>query len=142
MHELSFLEECYKKYMKNLPYCVPEGIFTVDLKLLQKFNLLHFHDRQSTEPPITRYFHVIESLEKITLVNDQFTIWIVPIKMENVSATLTLIAINIDNYPKLELVFSASGVYNTSNLVLRILEKFLKEIQENEDLLNKYGSET
>jgi hypothetical protein len=35
----------------------------------------------------------------------------------------------------LELCFITSGVYNTSRLVLRVLEKFLVEIEENEKLL-------
>ena len=35
----------------------------------------------------------------------------------------------------MELVFSAAGVYNSSRMVLKVLERFLEEIQETERVL-------
>lgn len=137
MHNLSIIEEYYKKYTKNLSEWIPEGIFTVDLPLLASFDLLSFQHSYVADPSLTRYFHVIESSEKITLINEEFVIWIVTERLDNVPVTYTLIAINQDEYPHLEVAFAASGVYNSSLFVLRLLEKFLIDIQENERLLKK-----
>lgn len=138
MHNFELLEECYKKYIKNITTWAPESIINVDLTLLQKFGLLNYHSRSKYDPSLTRYFQVVETPEKITLINDEFVVWIVPEKINDVSVTYTLIALNHPDDLHLELAFVTSGIYNTSRLVLRILEKFLYEIQENEDLLSKY----
>lgn len=135
MHNLSIIEQYYQKYIQNLYYWVPEGLYTVDLALLHQHNLLHFQYPESSDPYLTRYFHIIDSSDKITLINEEFIIWIIPDRVDNISVTYTLIAINKDNQPKLEMAFVASGVYNTSKVVLRVLEKFLVEIQENEKTL-------
>lgn len=137
MHNLAQLEESFKKYYSNILKLSPESIIHVDLKLLQQLGLLHYHTREQYDPNLTRYFQVIETAEKITLVNDEFVVWIVPDKIGNVSATYALIALNKPEGPQLEVTFITAGVYNTSKLVLRVLEKLLHDIQENEDLLNK-----
>lgn len=139
MDDLTLLEESYNKYIKNLGNWLPEGIIEVDIELLHRFRLLNFfHNRSFEEESLTRYFQVIESNEKITLVNDHFVIWIVPENQNDSPTTYTLIALNINDQPHLELAFSTTGVYNTSRLVLRVLEKFLAEIHENEEMLKKY----
>lgn len=138
MDDLSQLDESYDKFISNLEAWSPEGITEVDLRLLQNFDLLHYHRKDSKDPGLTRYFHVIETPEKITLVNEQFVVWIVPDKIENLPVTYTLIALNKDSLPHLEIVFQTKGIYNSSRLVLRVLEKYLQEIHETEDLLNQY----
>lgn len=138
MDDLRIIEDSYREYVTHLDRCLPEGILEVDLNLLQRFDLIDYQDKKQRDPALTRYFHVIESHEKITLINDQFVIWIVPEKVEEVPVTYTLIALNQEKKPHLEMAFATSGVYNSSHLVLGILEKFLMEIQENEDLLNKF----
>ena len=135
MNNRYVLEECYKKYIKNITKWIPEGVIVIDLTLLHELNLLNYYNKDSYDPTLTRYFHVIESEEKITLVNDQFAVWIVPEKIDNIPVTYTLIAINKNDKIKLEMAYVTSGVYNNSKLVLRILEKFLFEIEENEDLI-------
>lgn len=139
MDNLPVLEEYYNKYVKNLGYWLPEGIIEVDIELLKNFGLLTFYNNKvGNDEMLTRYFQVIESEDKITLVNDHFVIWIVPENVNDVPTTYALIAINVKDQPNLELAFSTSGVYNTSRLVLRVLEKFLVEIQENEELLKNF----
>ena len=141
MRDLEYLESCYRKYIDNISDCLPEDILNVDLKLLSQLDLLHYHDPNHNDPKLTRYFHVIESDEKITLVNDDFIVWIVPEKQNGEPVTYTMIALNSEDEPNLELCFVTSGVYNTSRLVLRLLEKYLFEIQENENLLDGFNSE-
>lgn len=136
------LEYYYKKYMNDLTQWLPEGMVDVDLALLHRLGLLKYHSNDQTRFSLTRYFQVVESEEKITLLNDQFIIWIVPERMDNTPTTYTLIALNTPEGPQLEMAFSTWGIYNSSRLVLRVLEKFLYEIQETEDLLSalKKGS--
>ena len=141
MDKIAELDSSYEQFMNHLPELVPDGIVHVDIQLLQKMGLLYEeHDGESSST-LTRFFHVVESKEKITLFNEQFVIWIVPEKINNEPHTLVLVALNSHPKPKLEMSFSMSGIYNTSRLVLRVLEKFLAEIQENEDLISSLQSE-
>ena len=142
MHNLSLLESCYQKYISDISSWLPEDMILVDLKLLQHFDLLHYHDPNYNDPALTRYFHVIESNEKITLINDEYVIWIVPEKIDDVPVTYTLVALNKPLEPELQLCFVTAGVYNTSRLVLRLLEKFLFEIEENEAWINQLKQQT
>lgn len=137
MHNLALLEESFNKFYKNIKSGPPESVIHVNLPLLHQIGLLHFHSKEGHDSSLTRYFHVIETPEKITLINEDFVIWIVPEKENETSLTYILIALNHSEEPHLELTFITSGVYNNSRLVLRILEKFLFDIQENEDYLKK-----
>ena len=137
MDNLSLLEECYQLYIQDLYQWVPEGVVDVDLALLHDLDLLTYYNDDTHNPALTRHFHVVETEEKITLINHDFVIWIVPLHLNGVTITYTLIAINDDSRPQLEMAFSTSGVYNTSKLVLRVLEKFLIEIEENEALITQ-----
>ncbi len=138
MDNIAQLDSYFKNYIKNIHSLLPEGIIDVDLKLMQKYELLDYYVKNNKNSSLTRYFHVIETTEKITLINDQFVVWIVPEKINNVPVTYTLIALNKEHIPQLEMAFMASGCYNSSRLVLRILDIFLQEIQENEDLLKNF----
>lgn len=135
MYDIKQLEKYFNNYSENLDKNLPEGVINVDIDLLKRIDLLNFHQADSNDQALTRYFHVIESNEKITLINDDFIVWIVPERLHDVPFTYTLIALNYPDHPQLELCFVTTGVYNTSRLVLRVLEKFLFEIQENEEYL-------
>lgn len=141
MHNLEYIETSYRKYIKNISDCLPEDIVQVDLRLLHQLNLLKYYDPNESDSSLTRYFHVVETEEKITLVNEDFVVWIVPEKINGNTMTYTLIALNTPDEPDLQMCFVTSGVYNTSRLVLRLLEKYLLEIQENESLINGLSSE-
>ncbi|MEC7839632.1 MAG: hypothetical protein VX777_06300 [Chlamydiota bacterium] len=137
MDNISALEVCYKKYIKDLGSWLPEGVVDINLQLLYDMELLDYQNDDVHDSKLTRYFHVLETEEKITLINDDFVVWIVPEIVNEIPCTYTLIALNSETLPKLELAFCTSGVYNTSKLVLRTLEKMLKDIQENEEWLAK-----
>lgn len=134
MDNISAIDLCYKRYISALSQYLPEGLILVDIDLLQELDLLNFH-QQNEDPSFTRFFQVVESEDKITLMNDQFVVWIVPEKQEEEAFTYILIATNRGEELHLELCFRVSGVYNTSRLVLRLLEKYLYEIQETEEAL-------
>lgn len=136
MHSKQSLEKHFKNYLKNINKISPEAVIHVDLELLQKLNLLNFYHKDCSDSSLTRYFQVIETPDKITLVNEEFAIWIVPDKLKEKPITYTIVALNKERL-HLELVFIATGIYNNSSLVLKVLEKFLFEIQENEEALKK-----
>jgi len=141
MDDIRAIEVCFKKIARSIMDYIPDGIAVVDTLLLQKMHILDKEDDMDNDE-LTRYFHVIESSEKITLVNDQFIVWIVPDLVGDIPITYTIVALNKGDFPHPEVAFATSGVYNTSRLVLKILEKYLHEIIENEELLSDLQKET
>ncbi len=139
MEDPSLLEKHFNSYMTDLQSHLPDGVIDVDLELLQELDLLHVKEGEEEED-LTESFYVIESSEKLTLFNERFAVWIVPQLIEATPTTYTLIAMNHDSDPRLEMAFSTSGVYNHSGLVLRILEKFLEQIDENEGEMIKFDA--
>lgn len=124
--------------MEDLPRFTPDGIVDVDLALLHELDLLNAVEEVEEEESLSQSFFVIESTEKLTLFNQKFVVWIVPKVIDQIPTTYTLVALNATEKLHLEMVFSTAGVYNHSNLVLRILEKFLQQIEENEDEIYKF----
>ena len=135
-YDTNLIEEYFHKFMEKMSSFLPEGPILVDIDLLEKLDLLNLDKK--AESSLTRYFNVLESQDKITLINDEFVIWIVPDNTGSIPNTLVLIALNKDGIPHLELSFITSDIYNSSKLVLRILEKLLYDIQENEETLRPY----
>ena len=125
------LEELFQEYITNLSVYLPDGIIPVDIELLDSLSLNSEGGTHSLKQ-IEKHFHVFETLNKITLVNEKYVIWIVPENINNNPTTYTFIALNNSLQLKLELVFSASGVYNSSSFILKVLDRFLIEIEENE----------
>jgi hypothetical protein len=130
-------EAQYQYFMYDLPSCVPDGIISIDLAFLHSIGLLTCSNLESDlTRSLTNYFHVVESWEKITLYNQKFVIWIVPRVIEGVPTTYTLISFASEkDITSLELVYATSGIYNAPRLILRVLEHFLKDIEENENLI-------
>lgn len=135
MDHLSLSRDYYKKFIHNINSFLPEGITEVDIELLHQMGLLN--QQLTEEASLTRYFHVFEEEDHMTLINNQFVVWIIPQAFNANVGTLVLIAINEAEGPKLELGYFVSNLYNTSRLVLRVLDKYLSEIQETEDLLRR-----
>lgn len=139
MNNFQLIENSYQKFIKKLDFWIPEGIYIVNLELLERFDLLKFQPPEDRRDPLeNRVFQIVEAADKITLVNEEFIVWIIPIDQPQ-SMTQTLIALNKgEEEPQLEAAFIASGVYNSSKMVLKVLEKFLNEIHETEISLSKY----
>lgn len=129
------LEETFQNFAQNLKVAIPEGIIQVDLKLLHDMGLLksEFFTSSSENNPY-HYFHVIESSEKVTLFNEQFAIWIVPTTTGIEPSTITYIAL-VNNTPKLEIAFQTYGVYNAPKYILKILQHYLTEVLDNEEVI-------
>jgi len=132
------LEEAYQEFTEHFTKWVPDGIISVNLTLLNELGLLNheaFEQALSTDN-LSHHFHVIETPEKVTLFNEQFAVWIVPKMAEESASTLTFISLIQNSKPHLELVFSTAGVYNTPKYILKILQHFLKEVQDTEAMIS------
>lgn len=146
MDKITELDLSYDRFITCLPEYVPEGVQEVDLQFLSRYHLLSDRINASSSSQLTRFFHVVETKEKITLFNDQFVVWIVPDKASDEAQTLVLVGIQTDmdqdnkehiKY-KLETAFATHGVYNSSKMVLRVVEKILADIQENEEIISHF----
>jgi hypothetical protein len=133
------LEEAYQQFIKNLSEVAHDGVLSIDLHVLHEQGLLsQLQDDHGNPDDLTQYFHVIESVEKVTLFNEQFTVWIIPKMEEENPMTYVLIALNHKNKPQLEVVFTTAGVYNTPKHVLKVLQHFLLDMLETEATLNAF----
>ncbi len=135
------LEDTYVDFIKNIKKWTPEGILNIDLFLLDDLGLLNSQElNEGTPEDVTEQFHVIETDEKITLYNEQFVVWIVPKIMSGVATTYTYIALTSGPAPQLELVYSATGVYNTPRYILKVLQHFLVEMIDTEAVISSMGN--
>jgi hypothetical protein len=133
------IEEAYKEFMTNLPNWAHDGVIAIDLNFLQQEGLLEALAEMKEDPDdLTQYFHVVESVEKVTLFNEQFVVWIIPRMEGEQPMTYVLIALSQPTKPHLEIVFMTTGVYNTPRHVLRILQHFLADMLETEATLTSF----
>ena len=130
------IEDAYKDFITNLPNVAHDGITPIDMQFLHDQGLLQsLQEEQSDADDLTQYFHVIESIEKVTLFNEQFIVWILPRGDVEQPHTYVLIALNHAEKPHLEVVFSTKGVYNTPRYVLKVLQHFLIDMLETQETL-------
>lgn len=133
------IEESYKEFMSNLPQWAHDGIIPIDLNFLHDQGLLGSLSEEASDPDdLTQYFHVIESVEKVTLFNEQFIVWIIPRMESDQPMTYVLIALIQADKPHLEIVFTTNGVYNTPKYVLKVLQHFLVDMLETEATLTSF----
>ncbi len=133
------IEETYREFTNDLSHWAHDGILSIDLQTLYDQGLLECLQEDNGDPEdLTQYFHVIESVEKVTLFNEQFIIWIIP-KMESEQpTTFVMIALNHPEKATLEIVFTTRGVYNTPRYVLKVLQHFLLDMLETEATLTSF----
>lgn len=133
------IEEAYKEFVNDLPSWVHDGILSIDLQFLHDQGLINSLQGDEEDPDdLTQYFHVIESVEKVTLFNEQFIVWIIPKMEEEQPMTYVLIALNHPEKATLEIVFTTKGVYNTPRHVLKVLQHFLLDVLETEATLTSF----
>ena len=133
------IEEAYKEFTGNLNNWAHDGITAIDIKFLYDQGLLAtLQDEKEDPDDLTQYFHVIESVEKVTLFNEQFIVWIIPKMDGEQPLTYVLIALNHPEKAHLEVVFATHGVYNTPRYVLKVLQHFLLDMAETEATLTNF----
>lgn len=134
------LEEAYHEFSANFKKWAPDGIIQINLETLCEMGLLNRDDFDEEEPDeVTQYFHVTETADKITLHNEKFAIWIVPKLVNNVPTTHTYISQLQKKKPHLELVYATAGVYNTPKFILKVLQHFLIEVIDTDEVISSIG---
>jgi hypothetical protein len=130
------LEWYYQNFTSHLQENLPDGLLAITPKMTKE--LLFGIDSRQEEPLLTRYFQFLELEDKMVLLNHQFIIWIVPYPDAQKRSLTVFIAQNKNGVPSLELGFIIKGMKNPSNIVLKLSEKFLLEIQENEKVIKEF----
>ena len=131
MSDPKILEEHFQNFIKNLPAFLPDGIAVVNIKLIEELGLLKIEElEKETQDPLSNYFHVLETPDKITLYNDTFGIWIMPQNQETSSKTFVFIGVIQNKQPHLEMAFCTEGVFNTPKYIMKILQHYLNEVQD------------
>lgn len=139
----SQLEDVFKDFTQNFQKRAPDGVISVNLAVLQELGLLNLANFEQPPPDsLMHYFHVVETPDKVTLFNEQFAIWIVPKMVDDSPTTLTFIALLLNNKPRLEIVFSTEGVFNTPKYILKILQHFLTEVIDTESIISSIGKKS
>ena len=134
------LEEAYIDFTDNFKRWAPDGIIQIDLKTLCEMGLLNRDDFDEEEPDdVTQFFHVVESPDKITLHNEKFAVWIVPKVVDDIPTTLTYISQVVKKRPLLELVYATSGVYNTPKFILKVMQRFLIDVIDTDEVISSMG---
>ncbi|MEG0037018.1 MAG: hypothetical protein RSB82_01015 [Victivallaceae bacterium] len=134
-----YLDRVYHKYISNLKQFIPEGFQDIkDVSGVGSNELLADYDCGFGVDKLHYNFFVMESLDKLTLFNKKFTVWIVPEILNSESITYCLIALNKGGDIKPEVAFKAIGRHNRSDVILKFLENSLSEIDENERELSSF----
>ena len=131
------LEAIYQQYISDLKTFAPEDIIDLNLNLIHSLGFLNCLIEQHNETSFKKTFKILETKNKVTLHNKQFIIWMTPQRISSKFSTIVMIASISDNTPNLELIFSASGVYNNSYIILKTIESLLYDIAENNLLIEK-----
>ena len=139
MDEKEELNTAFEKAMESFPTMPPESIIEVNLDILQEMGLTGEGDYINPNEDFERSFKVLESSNRITLYNSQFVIWVIPEIIDGMPATYALIGLREKTGLKSEVVFLARGPFNSSRLVLRLLDRYLTDIQETEEFIHKIG---
>lgn len=129
----SNLDNYFIKYSNNLKEFLPEGIQSISSSLLDR--LLVSDPTPLSKATPTRYFQVQEKNHLMTLSNEEFVVWIQISPKNSLPQSQVLIALNKNGEPRLELGFVAKGIFSSPQLVIRLIESYLDEIQETEAVL-------
>jgi hypothetical protein len=115
---------------------LPDGILDINVKSL---HALHLLSENATAPhgsiPASNLLQAIESGGKITLYNEKFALWIAPQGNADPSSTIVFIARRADDDLKPEIAFRTSGIHNRSKTILKLIDRFILDIQETESVI-------
>ncbi len=138
MDSIEKLDDFFEHLQTNTGELLPDGLLDVNIKTLHSLHLLS-NESPDTEPaPVAHLLQAIESGGKITLFNERFVLWIVPQQEVHPPSTVIYVAQrNEDNEIKPELGFRTAGIHNRSKTILRLIDKFLTDIQETESFISQ-----
>jgi hypothetical protein len=134
------LDTYFDNLTQNTKELLPDGIMDVSIKTLHTLNLLS-EGYTTNEIPASQLLQAVESEGKITLFNERFALWIVPQVGADPSATVVYVATHTNDEVKAELGFRTSGVHNKSKTILRLIDKFIADIQDTDSVIAELEQE-
>ena len=138
MVSIEQLDAFFDHLSSHIPDLLPDGILDINVKTLHALHLLSNDTPVAGSPPASTLLQAIESGGKITLYNEKFALWIVPQKNADPSSTLIFIARRTDDEIRPEIGFRTSGIHNRSKTILKLIDRFLADIQETESVISKF----
>ena len=117
---------------------LPDGILDINVKTLHALHLLSDETPSSGAPRASTLLQAVESEEKITLYNEKFALWVAPQKNADPASTIVFIASRKDNEIKPEIAFRTTGIHNRSKTILKLIDRFLADIQETENVISRF----
>ena len=134
------LDGFFQRLSANTGEFFPDGVVDINVKILHTLGLLSDAPPALLEAPASSLLQAVESDGRITLFNEKFALWIVPQANTPVPTTVTFIARRAGEVFSPEVAFRTQGIHNRSKTILRIIDRFLAEIQETESVIAKLES--
>jgi len=132
------LDAFFEHLQINAAELLPDGVLDVNIKTLHALHLLTDEPSETGPAPVAHLLQAIESGGKITLFNERFVLWIVPQQEVHPPSTIIYVAQRTeDNDIKPEMGFRTAGIHNRSKTILRLIDKFLTDIQETESFISE-----
>lgn len=130
----SELDALYDVFMHDLAHVAHDGVLEVDLELLHSLDLLEWEASPIHKKGLyfKDSFYLLESEDKLTLFNERYLIWITPGMLGDKAGSLTLLCLRDQSPPRVEVAFATRGVYNSPALVLQLIDRFIRDIEEND----------
>lgn len=136
MVSIEKLDAFFNDLIQHTPDLLPDGILDINVKSLHALHLLTEESPASGSTPAT-LLQAIESGGKITLYNEKFALWIAPQRNADPASTIVFIATRSEDMIKPEIAFRTTGIHNRSKTILKLIDRFLLDIQETESLISK-----
>ena len=129
------LDGFFQKLSAHTGEMLPDGIVDINVKVLHGLHLLSEESPIIQETPPSSLLQAIDSGGKITLYNEKFALWIVPQANATPPTTITFIARRTEEGIAPEVAFRTQGIHNRSKTILRLIDRYLAEIQETESVI-------
>ena len=138
MVSIEQLDGFFQRLSSHTGEFFPDGVVDINVKVLHTLRLLSEGQSAPQEVPSSSLLQAVESEGRITLFNEKFALWIVPQANSPVPTTITFIARRSGETIAPEVAFRTQGIHNRSKTILRIIDRFLAEIQETETVIANF----
>ena len=129
----AWAESAFQHFITDLTLRYHNEIVLVDSAQLALYRL---SETDLLAPPDDKspfcYFHVAEASEKLTLINDRFVAWILPMWHIFSGQTLLIVAGREPGQLVLKSVLALPKTCNSPNAALKVLERVLIDVREND----------
>ena len=136
------LDAFFEHLVSHTSDLLPDGIMNINVKTLHALHLLSDDTPLPGSAPASTLLQAIESGGRITLYNEKFALWVVPQKNADPASTIVFIASRTDEEIKPEIAFRTTGIHNRSKTILKLIDRFLADIQETETVISKFEQPT